>query len=36
MTNPKQAWIAPKLQRLVARDAETGGTGKQDVKSGKS
>lgn len=25
MTNPKQTWNAPKLQRLVARNAEAGG-----------
>jgi hypothetical protein len=25
MTKPKQTWNAPKLQRLVARGAETGG-----------
>jgi hypothetical protein len=25
MTNPKQTWNAPKLQRLVARNAEGGG-----------
>ena len=36
MTDQKMTWNAPKLQRLVARSAETGGKGKADGKGTKS
>jgi len=37
MTKQKQAWTAPKLQRLVARGAETGAKStKNDGKNNKS
>ena len=36
MTEQKMTWNAPKLQRLVARSAEAGGSGKNDGKGTKS
>jgi hypothetical protein len=36
MTEQKSTWNAPKLQRLVARSAETGGSGKNDAPPNKS
>jgi hypothetical protein len=36
MTEQKSTWNAPKLQRLVARGAETGGKGAADGKGTKS